>query len=133
MSTKPNHRRGHVRVQDHGPGYESRTPAAGSNSTHVARSRAKWKRRNNRVERRTGVAHGQVTLTTRRRPVARELLEEHEDDQLLEEERGTPSRWSSLWPVAGRVTRRSFTTPHGICGELPAMDLLRGRKARFVR
>ena len=90
------------------------------------------------------MAHGQVTLTTRGRPVARELLEEYEYDQrlersdrqvedLLEEERETPSRWSSLWPVAGRVTRRSFATPHGICGELPAMDLLRGRKARFVR
>ena len=68
MSNKPNHRRDHDRIQDHGPGYESHTPAAGCNSTHVAQSRAKWKRRNNRQERRTGEVRGQVTQTTRTRP-----------------------------------------------------------------
>jgi hypothetical protein len=68
MSNKPNHRRGHDRIQDHGPGYESRTPAAGCNSTHVARSRAKWKRRANRAERRTGEVNPDAILTTRKRP-----------------------------------------------------------------
>lgn len=68
MSSRPNPRRGHDRIQDHGPGYESHTPAAGCNSTHVARSRAKWKRRANRKERRTGEVHPEVMLTTRVRP-----------------------------------------------------------------
>lgn len=54
MSNHPNHRRGHGRVQDHGPTWENRTPAKGCNSTHVARSRRKWKRRKARAERRTG-------------------------------------------------------------------------------
>lgn len=54
MSNGPNHRRGHGRIQDHGPTYESPTPAKGCNSTHVARSRAKWKARASRAERRTG-------------------------------------------------------------------------------
>ena len=52
--SKINHQRGHAPKQDNGPGYESHTPAAGCNSTHVARSRAKWKRRHARQERRTG-------------------------------------------------------------------------------
>ena len=54
MSSKPNHRRGHGRIQERGPRYESANPAAGCNSTHVARSRRKWKTRVRRVERRTG-------------------------------------------------------------------------------
>ena len=54
MSSGPNHRRGEERRQDHGPTWESHTPAKGCNSTHVARSRKKWKARVCRAERRTG-------------------------------------------------------------------------------
>jgi hypothetical protein len=54
MSKHPNHRRGEKREQDNGPTFESHTPSAGCNSTHVARSRKKWKRRAARSERRTG-------------------------------------------------------------------------------
>lgn len=68
MSNKPNPRRGHGRIQDHGPGYESHTPAAGSNSTHAARSRKKWKRRANRSERRTGSTTPKFHGTKRKRP-----------------------------------------------------------------
>ena len=53
MSSGPNHRRGEKRQQDNGPTYENRTPSGGCNSTHVARGRSKWKRLNNRTERRT--------------------------------------------------------------------------------
>jgi hypothetical protein len=62
MSQKKNHRRGSKRYQDHGPDYEGGPPNSGSNSTHVARSRKKWKRIANRTERRTGQTskfHGQ--------------------------------------------------------------------------
>lgn len=48
-----NNRRCHGRIQDHGPIYENGTPAKGCNTTHVARSRRKWKRRAARAERRT--------------------------------------------------------------------------------
>ncbi len=41
------------RDQPNGPRYESSNPAAGCNATHVARARAKWKRRKNRAFRRT--------------------------------------------------------------------------------
>lgn len=54
MSNKANPRRGHGKIQGNGPRYENPNPEAGCNSTHVARSRAKWKRRMNRVIRRTG-------------------------------------------------------------------------------
>jgi hypothetical protein len=54
MSQKINHRRGAKRCQDNGPTFESHTPNEGSNSTHVARSRKKWKRRSSRSERRNG-------------------------------------------------------------------------------
>jgi hypothetical protein len=54
MSSKPNHRRGHGRVQERGPRYESANPAKGCNSTHVAGSRRKWKKYRHRAERRTG-------------------------------------------------------------------------------
>jgi hypothetical protein len=55
MSNHANHRRGlDHNLQDHGPTWESHTPAAGCNSTHVARSRTKWKRRNAKALRRTG-------------------------------------------------------------------------------
>ena len=54
MSSKPNHRRGHGRIQNTGPTYENRRPGGGCNSTHVARSRSKWKKKNARSLRRTG-------------------------------------------------------------------------------
>lgn len=43
MSSGPNHRRGHDRVLERGPRYENGNPAAGCNSTHVARGRKAWK------------------------------------------------------------------------------------------
>lgn len=54
MSQRKNHRRGEAGHQDNGPTYENRTPNKGCNSTHVARSRTKWKRRLARAVRRTG-------------------------------------------------------------------------------
>jgi hypothetical protein len=54
MSQKPNHRRGEKRHQDNGPTWEGGPPNSGTNSTHVARARKKWKRRANRSLRRTG-------------------------------------------------------------------------------
>lgn len=69
MSQRKNHRRGEKRHQDNGPTWESPTPGAGCNSTHVARARTKSKRRANRVERRTGAYNGlSATATTRSRP-----------------------------------------------------------------
>jgi len=68
MSKGPNHRRGEKRQQDHGPTYESPTPAAGCNSTHVARSRSKWKRRIARAERRTGETLNPNKYRHNRRP-----------------------------------------------------------------
>lgn len=58
MSTGPNHRRGEPRQQDNGPTWESRTPAAGSNSTHVARARKAWKRIRARAGRRAASLGG---------------------------------------------------------------------------
>jgi hypothetical protein len=54
MSQRTNRRRGPGRRQDSGPRWESRTPGGGCNSTHVARSRKKWKRRAAKAFRRTG-------------------------------------------------------------------------------
>ena len=54
MSSGPNHNRGHGRIQGNGPRFENPNPEAGCNSTHVARSRSKWKKINNRKLRRTG-------------------------------------------------------------------------------
>ncbi len=54
MSSHPNHRRGHDRIQERGPRWENPDPAAGCNSTHVARARRNWKKRVCRAERRTG-------------------------------------------------------------------------------
>lgn len=53
VSQKVNHRRGGERHQDNGPTWEGGPPNSGSNSTHVARSRKKWKRRAARAERRS--------------------------------------------------------------------------------
>jgi len=66
MSQRPNHRRGEGRHQDNGPTWESHTPNAGCNATHVARGRAKWKRRNARQERRTGRHVSFVPLSSSR-------------------------------------------------------------------
>ena len=52
MSSHPNHRRGHDRVQERGPRYENPNPAVGCNSTHVARARAGWKKINHKRLRR---------------------------------------------------------------------------------
>jgi hypothetical protein len=46
MSNKNNARRGDKKRTEHGPRWENANPGAGCNSTHVARSRANWKRRN---------------------------------------------------------------------------------------
>jgi hypothetical protein len=77
MSSHVNHKRGTKRTQDHGPTWESHTPSAGCNSTHVARSRAAWKRLTNRKERRTGEVHPQGCLTSRKRPPS----EDEDDDE----------------------------------------------------
>jgi len=68
VSQKPNPRRGEKRHQDNGPTYESHTPNAGCNSTHVARSRKKWKRRANRSERRSGQTLSKFNGPRRTRP-----------------------------------------------------------------
>jgi hypothetical protein len=54
MSSKPNHRRGHDRIQDNGPTFEGGPPCSGCNSTHVAKSRSDWRTMGRRAERRTG-------------------------------------------------------------------------------
>lgn len=54
MSQKLNRRRDAKRHQDNGPTWEGGPPNSGTNSTHVARARKKWKRRANRSLRRTG-------------------------------------------------------------------------------
>ena len=63
MSNKTNPRRQGSKRTETGPSYESKNPGKGANSTHVARSRKKWKRRAARTERRTGTTtkkfHGQ--------------------------------------------------------------------------
>lgn len=53
MSNHANHRRGEKRRSEHAPRHESRDPGKGCNSTHVAKSRKKWKRIGARAERRT--------------------------------------------------------------------------------
>lgn len=54
MSNHDNYRRGEAKRTEHGPRYENPNPGKGSNATHVARSRQKWKRREARCQRRTG-------------------------------------------------------------------------------
>lgn len=53
MSTKPNHRRGSGRVQDHGPSWE-RNRGGGPDAPSVARARSGYRTRARRRERRTG-------------------------------------------------------------------------------
>lgn len=76
MSSGPNHRRGHGRIQGNGPRWENGNPEAGCNSTHVARARAKWKKRDRRRERRPGGEHwshgGSVVKSRYRIPVVEE-------------------------------------------------------------
>lgn len=64
MSNHENHRRGEHHRTETGPSFESRNPGKGCNSTHVARSRRKWKRRAARSERRTGVTTPKATFVT---------------------------------------------------------------------
>jgi len=56
MSSAPNHRRHHGRVQERGPRWENPNPAAGCNSTHVARARRKWRHHGRRKDRRNNRA-----------------------------------------------------------------------------
>lgn len=72
MSSKPNHRRGHARVQERGPRYENPDPAAGCNATHVARARRKRHDERRRAERRAEASKRQA------RPP--EALQEPSDD-----------------------------------------------------
>lgn len=63
MTQRKNPRREGVRRQDNGPTWEGGPPNSGSNSTHVAKSRRKWKRRRSRVLRRTGKVSSAKFLT----------------------------------------------------------------------
>lgn len=54
MSNHDNKRRDEEKRTENGPRWESNNPGKGSNSTHVARSRKKWKKRARRKERREG-------------------------------------------------------------------------------
>jgi len=65
MSTKPNHRRGEVRRQDHGPDWEGAPNAGGAG---IARGRKKWRRLRARAERRTGSAASKFMGAPRVRP-----------------------------------------------------------------
>ncbi len=53
MSNHDNPRRGDAKRTENGPRWESRNPGAGCNSTHVAKSRASWKKVVTRSVRRT--------------------------------------------------------------------------------
>lgn len=54
MSNHDNHRRGEKKRTEHGPRWENPNPGKGCNTTHVARSRAKWKKLQHRSLRRRG-------------------------------------------------------------------------------
>lgn len=77
MSNKPNHRRGEERRTENGPRYENPDPGAGCNTTHVARSRRKWKTRQRRAERRTGRTSPKFHMAGQGRPLSfeKEVLE----------------------------------------------------------
>ena len=68
MSNRTNPRRKGAKRTETGPRYENRDPGAGCNSTHVARSRKKWKRRAARTERRTGATTKKFYGQRRQRP-----------------------------------------------------------------
>jgi hypothetical protein len=74
MSNKMNERRKGDKRTENGPRWESHNPGAGCNSTHVARSRKKWKRRMARSERHTGKIS--VKFRGRRRAAAPPVVEE---------------------------------------------------------
>jgi len=68
MGLGPNHRRDQGRRSEHGPRWENPDPGAGCNSTHVARSRRRWKRIAARTERRTGETSPKYRGPTHQRP-----------------------------------------------------------------
>ncbi len=68
MSNRANPRRKGQKRTETGPRFENRNPGHGCNSTHVARSRKKWKRVGARSERRTGKTSPKFWGTTRKRP-----------------------------------------------------------------
>ncbi len=77
MSQRINHRREGRRYQDNGPRWESHTPSAGCNTTHVARARAGWRTLGRRAERRTGrKGSASVHYTVRGRELPEPELEE---------------------------------------------------------
>jgi hypothetical protein len=78
MSSGPNHRRGHGRIQGNGPRWENPNPEHGCNSTHVARARSKWKKLDNRELRRTGKMQKPWGSKTVLPPIE---VEDEEDDQ----------------------------------------------------
>lgn len=80
MSSKPNHRRAHGRIQERGPRWENPNPAAGCNSTHVARSRRRWKKRVRRIERRTGRFWRKFQGTRYRLPLIETVKGAQQDD-----------------------------------------------------
>jgi hypothetical protein len=83
MSNRRSHRRGEHRRTEHGPRYENANPGAGCNSTHVARSRRKWKRIKNRSIRRTGVQSHKFRMSIGKPIVFHEepwVEDEHTDD-----------------------------------------------------
>jgi hypothetical protein len=65
MSTKPNHRRGEGRKQDHGSSWEGRPNAGGEG---VRKGRAKWRRLRARSERHTGKTSRKFMGGPRTRP-----------------------------------------------------------------
>jgi hypothetical protein len=65
MSTKPNHRRGESRKQDHGSAWEG-SPNDGGEG--VRKGRLKWRRLRARSERRTGKTSGKFMGSPRTRP-----------------------------------------------------------------
>ncbi len=68
MSNHTNTRRKRTKRTETGPRFESKNPGAGSNSTHVARGRKKWKRFAVRTERRTGKTSWKYHGAQRQRP-----------------------------------------------------------------
>jgi len=110
MSTGPNHKRGHGRIQGNGPRWENKNPEAGCNSTHVARSRSKWKKRHARRLRRTGATEYPWGHRTEL-PTADEEEEMHEDTEMA-------MAIGKLALAFGRVNRATYHED----GELPESD-----------
>lgn len=73
MSNHDNHRRGESRRTEHGPRWEDKDPGTGRNTTHIARSRAKWKRREARSVRRTGHSSPKFRRMGAGKPVSEEI------------------------------------------------------------